>query len=119
MATQWQTNPDQVNQAGKKYRSTEKYRQQVRHNSYMRLYGISLEDYNKKLEAQSFVCKICHCPETYIGLGGNVKTLAVDHCHDTGEVRGLLCDRCNHILGRAKDSATLLENAAKYLRGYQ
>ena len=46
---------------------------------------------------------------------GNEK-LCIDHCHTTGKIRGVLCKHCNHVLGHAKDSSVILENAIKYLK---
>lgn len=112
----YRNNPGRYKEAQKRYRQTEKYREGLRDRTYKRKFGISLEMYDKMLEEQNSVCKICHCPETSMGAWGEVKRLAVDHCHDTGIVRGLLCDRCNHLLGLAKDSQTLLSSAIKYLK---
>jgi Recombination endonuclease VII len=116
MATSEQTSVDKAKKAQAKYRKTEKYKISMRNSRYKRIYGITLDEYNQMLEEQNFVCKICHCPETSIGFGGEVKSLAIDHCHDTGKVRGLLCDRCNHLLGLAKDSTKVLQNCIKYLK---
>jgi len=57
-------------------------------------YGITSEEYYKMLESQNGTCKVC--PQT-VGYGG--KKLAIDHCHKTGKVRGLLCTKCNAALG--------------------
>lgn len=108
-------NPEKYKEAVIKYRQTDKYRASMRNNRYKRLFGISLDEYNEMLENQNYVCLICHCPETSKHNNQKIKELAVDHCHSTGKVRGLLCDRCNHILGLAKDSKTLLLNAIAYL----
>lgn len=63
-------------------------------NSWLKTaYGITLDDYDRLHAAQSGKCWICETPETSTG------TLHVDHCHDTGEVRGLLCGNCNRALG--------------------
>lgn len=74
-------------------------------------YGISLDDYNRMLEEVDHSCQICgkHTDE-------QTKMLAVDHCHDTGAVRGLLCDNCNRGMGLLKDSIEVLESAVKYLK---
>lgn len=72
-------------------------------------YGLTLEQYKDMLDSQKGVCAICKmsCRTR--------KNLSVDHCHNTGIVRGLLCNDCNNILGRAKDSHEILRKAAEYL----
>ena len=77
-------------------------------------YGISLERYTEMLVEQDYKCKICSCKST--DLDG--RALAVDHCRTTGEVRGLLCHKCNLGIGNFLDSTQRLENAIKYLGGY-
>ncbi len=61
--------------------------------NYKRNYGLSIADHGRLLEAQSGRCWVCERDETDAG------TLAIDHCHATGEVRGLLCQPCNLALG--------------------
>ena len=56
-------------------------------------YGLSLEDYNKLFQKQRGRCALCFKPPI---LG--YKPLAVDHCHETGRIRGLLCNECNRLL---------------------
>ena len=79
---------------------------------YKKTYNISLEDYNNLLESQNYTCKICKKEEKHTN-----KALAVDHCHSTGKVRGLLCFDCNTALGKFKDSTELLYEAINYLQG--
>lgn len=79
-------------------------------------YGLTIEAYQDILDFQNGTCAICHQPETAKNSKGGTKTLAVDHDHETGEVRGLLCDNCNLGLGRFSDSIDLLESAISYLR---
>jgi hypothetical protein len=82
----------------------------VRKNTfYKSRYGITLEEYNQKLEKQQEVCAICHCPETTKTKKGAISALAVDHDHTTGEIRGLLCRTCNTALGKFRDSLIILE----------
>jgi hypothetical protein len=78
-----------------------------------RTYGITLEEYNQKLEAQGNVCEICGKPDEVEG-----RRMAIDHCHDTGQVRGLLCGNCNRGLGNFKDSPDMLQKALDYLVKY-
>jgi len=81
-------------------------------NAYLlRTYGITEKQYNDLLKKQGRACAVCRNPV----LEGD-RNLAVDHNHKTGEIRGLLCFRCNHtVVGRHTD-ADLLESAANYLR---
>lgn len=79
-----------------------------RNQSYKKRYGISLEDYNKMLVEQNGVCAICFQEP-------KVRRLAVDHNHNTGQVRGLLCHHCNTSLGSFNDDKSLLLSAVKYL----
>jgi hypothetical protein len=74
-----------------------------------RLYGVSLERYDEMLTTQGGVCAICEqtCPTG--------RYLAVDHDHDTGLVRGLLCSKCNPGLGWFNDDPARLRAAADYL----
>lgn len=81
----------------------------VKENYLKRRYGISLEEYQKMYDAQGGLCAICNDP---------YDILCVDHCHKTGTVRGLLCDACNHGLGRFKDEPNLLSRAIDYLETY-
>jgi hypothetical protein len=84
-------------------------------------YAITEAEYWALNEAQGSVCRICGLPETWISSrnSGRVTRLSVDHCHSTGVVRGLLCNRCNKILGVAGDDPALLDAMAGYLRNAQ
>ena len=79
---------------------------------YSRHYGIDLHEYKRRLEEQSNVCAICKgtCPTG--------RRLAVDHCHESGKVRGLLCTKCNSLLGQANSSLTILKEAQLYLERF-
>jgi hypothetical protein len=72
-------------------------------------YGLTEQQYQDLLEAQGGVCAICHKPPP-----GKYR-LSVDHDHDTGEIRGLLCNPCNSALGRFRDDPQLAIAAAGYL----
>lgn len=79
-------------------------------------YGIDNAVYQLFFDDQDGCCAICGQHETALDRWGNVKPLAIDHNHQTGQVRGLLCDRCNRGLGYFKDSEENLESALHYLR---
>jgi len=78
-------------------------------------YGISLEVYNELLEKQGGLCAICGQPETAKHQTGVTRSLGVDHNHITEEIRGLLCQKCNKLLGDAGDSCNILHKAYLYL----
>jgi hypothetical protein len=78
-------------------------------------YGITLSEYQTTLDLQGGKCAICNEGETARSNAGYVKNLAVDHCHTTGEVRGLLCNRCNVGIGYLNDDVVRLHSAIKYL----
>jgi hypothetical protein len=92
----------------KSVQTTIKYKQQVRESHLKRTYGITLEQHDRMRDDQANGCAICR------------KTMdddcAVDHCHTTGKVRGLLCDWCNKLLGFAKDDVSILQAAIDYLK---
>ena len=85
------------------------------------VYGISKEQYMALLEAQNYKCKICGLTSSSqaakVGRKKVPSALAVDHCHQTGRIRGLLCVNCNSMLGMARDNPTLLLRAIQYLKG--
>lgn len=76
-----------------------------------RRYGITVDDYASMMETQQYKCAICGVDKCPTG-----RNLAVDHCHTTGKVRGLLCSLCNKGLGSFKDSTESLEKAIEYLK---
>lgn len=72
-------------------------------------FGITQEDYNTLLACQGGVCLMCERPPAD-------RPLEIDHNHETGAIRGLLCRFCNLVLGNAFDSPETLEAGARYLR---
>lgn len=72
-------------------------------------YGLTVEQFEEMVKAQKGVCYICKTK-------GQKPTLNVDHCHKTGEVRKLLCDKCNMTLGLVNDSVELLHQFIHYLK---
>lgn len=91
-------------------------REALRVQRLMRTYGVTAEQLEAMREAQGDRCAICLQPETKIDHRYNtVCLLAVDHDHETGEVRGLLCDKCNRGIGLLQEDADNLRRAADYL----
>lgn len=88
-------------------------------------YGISEEEYNSLLNSQDNKCIICGfvpeiLAEKILGRGktsSKNRYLVVDHCHETGRIRGLLCFNCNVGLGNFRDKKENLKNAIEYLGG--
>jgi hypothetical protein len=102
--------------AGKEKKSEYYYQTRDRHRCRMLQYnyGITLEQYNLLLEEQEGRCKICRTDKCTTG-----KALAVDHCHETGKVRGLLCKNCNIGLGMFKHDRERLRMAAEYMGAFE
>jgi len=75
---------------------------------YRRKYGISLSEYQNMVAKRNGRCDICF----------EVKPLVIDHCHENGDIRGLLCDRCNVGIGCLEDNQERLISAAKYIAGH-
>ncbi len=73
-------------------------------------YGISIDDYNSLLKAQNNRCAICGIENSK-----TKKDLDIDHDHKTGEIRGLLCNKCNILLGYCNENIFVLDNAIAYL----
>lgn len=110
---EWQkNNPDKI----KLYRTNSNLKKGItpKKIGYDRLenrckkFGISKDDYFTMKTNQNNKCLICNKEQ-------EVKDLAIDHCHTTNKVRGLLCNSCNLGLGCFKDNLEILKNAIKYL----
>lgn len=85
-------------------------------------YGLTVAEYEKMYSEQWGMCPICGCVKasTLNNIGGkSYNVLCVDHCHDTGNVRALLCARCNKLIGHAGDDVTVLQNAVEYLQYFK
>lgn len=97
----------------------EKYSLKRKQWKLSKRYGINIETYNSLLIEQDSSCSICkiHISE-HQQIKGAKKHFAVDHCHSTSIVRGLLCYRCNMGLGYFKDNLELLQAAVNYLSKY-
>ncbi len=101
-------------QTQKRYAATTSGHKVRRDNSYRSKYNITLEEYDRLFQQQRGTCAICRKKETAKNEYG-VRRLAVDHCHATGKIRGLLCDNCNRGIGHFKDDPLRLIKAAEYL----
>ena len=82
-------------------------------------YGLSQEDFEGMLERQGGLCDICGTPLRNPFNSSIGERQAVDHCHESGNVRAILCMACNSGLGHFKDSPVILEKAIKYLNEHK
>jgi hypothetical protein len=89
------------------------YREKVRANDYRKCYGITIADYDDMFKAQDGKCAICGTSKPHTR--SDVRHFSIDHDHDTGQVRGLLCDQCNRGLGLLHDDIERLKSAIQYL----
>jgi len=104
--------------ASKKYKESMKHTPKHKHQRFIHqmkyVYGVSEKEYSDMLDSQMGACPICDDPLYY----GDMKMRPkVDHCHETGRIRGVLCHGCNTGIGLLKDKTEVLEKAIKYLKG--
>jgi hypothetical protein len=82
------------------------------------VYGMDQEAYDALMTAQDGKCGICKCELVEKLLKGNPRQINIDHDHETGAVRGLLCSGCNIGIGQFADSVGILREAIAYLERY-
>jgi Recombination endonuclease VII len=104
-----QDNPERLNEYRREYRQRPERKAADREGYLKRKYGMTIADYERMFEAQGGICAICGeaRPEE--------RTLHIDHDHETGVIRGLLCFRCNNALGDFREEYELFQRAADYL----
>ena len=85
----------------------------IRRSNLKHAHGLTPAQYDQMLEAQGGVCAACGTPEVGRNQYG-VVSLAIDHDHATGAVRGLLCMRCNRALGLLGDSLGTISRLLAY-----
>ena len=111
-------NPDKYREQSKNYKK--KNWQKISVGESLRKLGITNEQYNNMLLVQDNKCAICYQYETRKSrTEGNICRMAIDHCHTTNKVRGLLCHACNLGIGYFKDDASLLKKAISYLENHE
>ena len=99
----------------RKYRQTEKGKRNRKRAMWKcRGINISYERYLELLKEQNGRCAICKNPESF-KLFGKIRSLVVDHNHNTKKIRGLLCSACNTAIGLLKEDRQLLLNVIKYI----
>jgi hypothetical protein len=82
-------------------------------------FGITIEQYNVLFETQNGKCAICGLEHNGYARSGRKQNFAVDDCHQTGRVRGLLCGNCNLGIGNLRDNPDILRAAAAYLERHK
>lgn len=97
------------------YANREKCIEKDRKNYLKRKYNVTVEWFEEQLDRQNGKCMICGTTEG----GGKSSTLHVDHNHETGQIRGLLCQPCNTGLGLFKENTELLEKAIHYVNKFK
>jgi len=104
---------DKHRERQRKNRATnaERYYIKGRTKHLSRKFGMTQDVYDVMLASQDALCAICKKPSE--------KVLCIDHDHETGEIRALLCDLCNRGLGYFRDDATVLQQAISYLARYK
>jgi len=103
-----QNNLEKSKESQRKYRT--KHAESMLNKSFKYRFNITLDDYNKMSEKQNGVCAICG------EVNGKGRRLAVDHNHITGEIRGLLCMKCNVAVGKWGEDMQLFEKTLSYLK---
>ena len=109
---EWRTNNlEKHREKNKKWKKNNPQKSVYSRDKMLRnTYGLTEQDYDKQLKLQNGCCAICGKHHTK-----EKKYLAVDHCHTTGKVRGLLCWRCNVSIGKFEDNVVILQSAINYL----
>ena len=120
-------NPESVRRSKSRYNSSakgkeasgkhaktyrDKHRQTLRERSFIRRYGMSRQAADQQIERQGGVCALCSEPPN--GAGPNAR-LHVDHNHTTGQIRAMLCHKCNKAIGLARENPSLLRKMANYI----
>jgi len=102
-------NADAIKQYSKQYRIKNSKKNLLKYR-----YGISEDEYNEKQRTQNGRCAICNRPQSEF-----TERFSVDHSHSTGQIRGLLCHRCNLGIGLFMDDDTLILKAYNYLKSWK
>jgi len=108
---------DKAARATYKERNREKFLQTAREVNWRMRFGMEPEDYDRMFEEQNGQCAICGSENPNGATSKSTKTrnFSVDHCHETGKIRGLLCTSCNRGLGLLGDTVASLRAALEYL----
>lgn len=110
------THPEVSRATSKKSRDKRKDKNRLLHRKWhlKTNYGLTVEQYAEMYAVQGGVCAVCRRPETILRRG-KVKSLEVDHNHETGQIRELLCGACNPALGLLKEDPLRIRALADYI----
>ncbi len=104
-----------------KAKITNTLNKEKRRDQYLaRLFKLTTEQYNNMVKLQNNLCAICGKPQSKFQKNSNtIRSLAVDHNHITGKVRGLLCTSCNTAIGLLEENIPLIQKVIEYLRYHE
>lgn len=111
----WRTDQFRERRAARRAENIHEARKSDRERKRKQNYGLSADDIARLLEQQGGGCALCKTKKP----GGRYDVFCVDHCHETGRVRGLLCNRCNVALGALGDNVAGLAAALAYVSSPQ
>lgn len=111
-------NSDKIKKYRDEWKKNPASRNVLLNSRLKKIYGITAEEYELMLNDQNGLCAICGKQEKAGNQYQEVKRLAVDHCHKTGNIRGLLCTNCNTRLATLEDEV-YVKSAMKYLAKYE
>jgi len=123
-SAEWRkNNPKKVKESYKKFgkeynkkwvkNNPDKMKCYLRKSRLKKMYGVSLDDYNKMFNEQKGCCWICGKHQSQEN-----RALSVDHNHKTGEVRKLLCGECNLLVGQIEKNINIIDDVFNYLKDY-
>lgn len=96
----------------KRYAAHPEVRERAHRRNTVNRYGITLEQYVGMVKDQNGLCKLCQLP-----LFDEPRKPVIDHCHETGKIRGVIHNRCNVAIGMLRDDPVLVKRALEYLGG--
>ena len=102
-------------ETNRRYRERPEVRRKFRDSRLNKKYGVGLTEYSLMLAGQGGGCAICRTKDN----GTRGRELPVDHDHETGKVRGILCDTCNRVLGLFGDDPVVIRRAIAYLEHWE
>src|ERR1035437_4788142 len=94
----------------KAYQNTPQYKIATRKHNLKRSFGMTQQEYTLLYNQQEGKC---------LGCDKHFPILSIDHCHQTNKIRGLLCQRCNLVIGNADDKVSTLRNLIEYIEHYR